>query len=458
MRNHTEWLLVHYVLFLYILSAGLACHATPSPSPWNEMLIKHKWDTIPDNWASLGHPPNGTTINLHISLKANRENALIDAFRNVSNPRNSKHVLLTSTPPLKAYSGGPLRHFRYGAHLSREQVAELVAPHHDSLELVFSWLKYNGVRPPSISQTGGGGWLTVAGVPVSQANKLLGASYELYRHAWTNEIILRTGSYALPAVLHMHVNTVSPTTAFTSTHLPWQTPLGRSGEGAVQVNSASGETSELQSRRDPSVKPMFLNWLYGMITTTPAAAGLNKLGIAGFSNQNPSQEDQRLFMKQFRTDASTGASTLTVVPVNGGVNNKSPPGGRGNLDTQYSLAMTYPTPVIYYAVGEGEFVALSHPPHDDQYLRWLLYITNLPTVPQTISIPYSTREPDLPRAYANTVCDLFKLLGSRGASVLVPSGDDGVGRRDCKRKSENERFYTVFPASCTCGVLSLLAS
>ena len=224
----------------------------------------------------------------------------------------------------------------------------------------------------------------------------------------------------------MHVKTVSPTTAFTSTHLPRQTPLGHSGEGAVQVNSASGETSELQSRRDPSAEPMFLNWLYGMSTTTPAAAGLNKLGIAGFANQNPSQEDQRLFMKQFRTDASTVASTLTVVPVNGGVNNDGPPAsGRGNLDTKYSLAMTYPTPVIYYAVDEGEIVALYHPPHDDQYLRWLLYITTLLTIPQTISIPYSTKEPDLPRAYANTVCDLFKRPGSRGASVLVPSGDDG---------------------------------
>ena len=104
MRNHTasDWLSVLAVLVLSVLSAGLACHAImPSPSPWDEMLIKHKWDSIPDNWVSLGQPPNGTTIKFHIALKANRENALIDALHEVSHPRHPKHVLFTSTPQLE---------------------------------------------------------------------------------------------------------------------------------------------------------------------------------------------------------------------------------------------------------------------------------------------------------------------------------------------------------------------
>jgi tripeptidyl-peptidase-1 len=105
----------------------------------------------------------------------------------------------------------PLLRFRYGAYLSKEQVADLVAPHPETLELVNSWFGYHGVPPSSISMTHGGGWLTVAGVSVSQANKLLGASYLLYNHAQTNETIFRTIGYALPAVLHKHVQTIAPT-------------------------------------------------------------------------------------------------------------------------------------------------------------------------------------------------------------------------------------------------------
>src|SRR6266702_3905657 len=143
----------------------------------------------------------------------------------------------TSSPLLRSrlHSHVPLR-FRYGAYLSKEQVAELVAPHPDTLELVNSWLEHHGISLSSVSRTHGGGWLTVTNVPVSQANDLLGASYQLYRHTGTNETvtILRTVGYALPAALHAHVQAVVPTTYFNSPRMLQQTPRKRSrGETAV---------------------------------------------------------------------------------------------------------------------------------------------------------------------------------------------------------------------------------
>ena len=38
----------------------------------------------------------------------------------------------------------------------------------------------------SISTTLGGNWLTVINAPVSKANEILGASYQLYQHVKTN--------------------------------------------------------------------------------------------------------------------------------------------------------------------------------------------------------------------------------------------------------------------------------
>jgi tripeptidyl-peptidase-1 len=170
------------------------------------------------------------------------------------------------------YSRVPPLFCRYGKHLSKEQVAELVAPHPDTLALVNSWLQYNGVPSSSISVSHGGDWLTLAGVPVSQANDLLGASYELYQHTKTKETIIRTVGYALPAVLHAHVRTVAPTTLFASKKTLEMTP--RPVGAAANVNAASGEFTKVLSSRDPKdvfyVTPDYLRWLYDTFHISPS--------------------------------------------------------------------------------------------------------------------------------------------------------------------------------------------
>ncbi len=71
-----------------------------------------------------------------------------------------------------------------------------------TLKFVNSRLEYYGMPSSSISTTHGGRWLMLTGIPVSQANELLGALYQPYQHAGTNDtIILRTIGYALPTVL-----------------------------------------------------------------------------------------------------------------------------------------------------------------------------------------------------------------------------------------------------------------
>ena len=76
---------------------------------------------------------------------------------------------------------------------------------------------------------------------------------------------------------------------------------------------------------------------------------------------------------------------------------------------------------------------------------------NLENVAQTVSVPYSIRELDLPPEYAYSLCNLFKALGARGVSVLVASGDEGVGPF-ITLPFRDSRFSTTFPASCTCNV------
>ena len=84
---------------LLVLAAALLINPAALlrvPSSQEDMVIKHKWDVIPDNWLSLGPPPDDSTIDLHIALQPNEKNALIDVLYEVSQPGHPKQVFITA--------------------------------------------------------------------------------------------------------------------------------------------------------------------------------------------------------------------------------------------------------------------------------------------------------------------------------------------------------------------------
>ncbi|KAH8995552.1 subtilisin-like protein [Lactarius hatsudake] len=449
MRYH--WL---YALS-FLIATPFANLATPL-APWDNMQVKHTWSAVPANWETLGCPSAGTTIDLYIALNPHQESALIDALYEVSDPKHPRHVHLTATSSSAFIDVCRFLRFRYGAHLSKEQVAELVRPHPYTLELVTSWLAHHGVRPTSISTTHGGAWLTVSSVLVSQANEMLGASYQLYRHAKVNDTVIRTVSYSLPDVLHTHIQAVAPTTYFASTRTRRQTPRRHSiGAAAAmeQVEAASGKPVTVLSSRAfgrGRVRPSELRWLYKTFAYVPTAADRNVLGVFGYQKDYPSETDLTMFMTSLRSDVQPPRlATFTVELVNGGKYDPDKPTVEANTDVQYAFAMAYPTPIIFYSTGGSEKWSAdgSKPLPGDADLESLDYLLKKTVIPQTISISYGTYERNVPREYARALCILFAQLGARGVSVLLPTGDDGVGK-DCKGKSGNVRFVTDFPASC----------
>jgi hypothetical protein len=106
--------------------------------------------------------------------------------------------------------------------------------------------------------------------------------------------------------------------------------------------------------------------------------------------------------------------------------------------------MAYPTRHIFYSINPG-------PPVNDSYLTWLEFILRQLIVPQTINLSYSNTEKSLSEEYAGRVCLLLGALGLRGVSILVASGDSGVGPGNCDDGSGNVKFIPFFPGTCTCG-------
>ncbi|KAH9035159.1 subtilisin-like protein [Lactarius deliciosus] len=384
---------------------------------WDDVKAKHTWNSVPENWQNQGHPPTGTTIDLHIALKAKNENALIDALYQVSSPGHPK-----------------------------EKVAELVAPPSDVLGLVNAWLEHHGVPPSSISTKHGGSWLTVIGVPVPRANELLEASYQLYRHIGTNDTVLRTLSYGLPTRLLEHVQNIAPATHFGFPRTQLQEPLMRhDGAAGAQKKVPAGEPGTvLSSRQGPDVTPSFLRSLYKTSRYVPFAADRNVLGVVGLLGDYPNTDDLRQFMNQYRFDATS--ATYSVMQIKGGGYDPSNPTTEANLNMQYTSAIAFPTPHIFYSTGGSNTVG------DDRFMNWLDYVLDLWSVPQTVSMPYGMTESTVPPDYATYMCSLYARLGARGVSVLVSSGNDGVGRGNClvSDGSGNSRvqFLPTFPSTC----------
>jgi hypothetical protein len=82
-----HWLSV--LSFLTTASVGLA---TPIAPRWDDMRVKHSWGSVPEKWEHCGHPSANATIDLRVALKPHRENALIDALYDVSDPKHPKCV------------------------------------------------------------------------------------------------------------------------------------------------------------------------------------------------------------------------------------------------------------------------------------------------------------------------------------------------------------------------------
>ncbi|KAF8258055.1 subtilisin-like protein [Lactarius quietus] len=385
-------------------SLSIFALAVPFTPRWDDVQMKHSWSSVPDEWTNLGHPAADTTIDLHIALKAQDENALIEALYEVSSPGHPK----------------------YGKHLSKEQVAELVAPPTEVLELVSGWLKHHNVYPSAVLTKHGGR-----------------ASYQLYHHIGTNTTVLRTLSYGLPEALLECVQTVVPTTYFGFPVSPRQKPLMRRGGPEVaRAQAPVGDREMALSSRAPyRVSPEFLRSLYKTSAYVPTAPNLNVIGIAGFNGEYPSPDDLMQFMKQFRTDATY--ATYTVALVNGGAYDPTNPELEPNLDIQFSLGIANPTQLIFYSIGKTPI---------DPLVAWLEYMLDQISVPQTISTSYGTPEYQVPLDYASYVCNLFARLGLRGASVLSPTGDNGVGPENCEFKDADGNSYVqflpTFPATC----------
>lgn len=408
-----------------VLSFLHLCLSKPLVRCWDDLVEKHSWADIPKGWDFDSPAPANYVFDLRIGVKQAGIEDLIANLMEISDPG----------------------HGRYAQHLTKEEVEAFARPHPDSTEAVSSWLEHHAIEKSKVAHVSGGGdWVTVR-VSVAQAERMLGTKYNVYHHPASGQRVVRTMGYSLPRELHSHIDVVAPTTYFGTIHSMRATSFLQ--PDIIPVSNAVNAV--VPSSCSSTITPTCLRDLYNTSTYIPAATNVNKLGVAGYLGEFASTSDLQTFFSKFRPEAK--GSSFSIVQVNGGGNDQNSPGVEANLDIQYTIGMSFPTPNIYYSTGGSPpFNPDSQTPTNtnEPYLDWLNFILAQKTIPQVITTSYGDDEQTVPKDYAVKVCNMFAQLGSLGTTVFFSSGDFGVGGGDCKTNDGKNRvlFQPTFPASC----------
>lgn len=297
---------------------------------------------------------------------------------------------------------------------------------------------------------------------VQVAEAMLNTTYNVWKYTPSGDLAVRTTSWSVPQHLTGHIDFIHPTTLFPSQTRP-RAEMARVSLDAEPTNLPvatipSPNPLPVDPRCNKTITPTCLLELYNATQYKVQEPERSKIAIASYSEQFANIEDLQEFYGVLRPEASH--STFKVFSVKGGENNqtRSQAGPEANLDTQYAFGLTFPIkPFVYTTRGSPPFIPDAQTPDNtnEPYLDWLDFVLSQEDIPQTISTSYGEDEQTVPFSYARRVCAGFAQLGARGVSVIVASGDSGVGDGNpdpasttCKTHDGQTRFLPAFPASC----------
>lgn len=389
-------------------------------------------------------------------------------------------------------------HHRFGQYLTAHDVTELAAPSPASRDSILEWLHHEfDLTEADFSTSPAGDWFYFTAT-IADLEALLQTEYFLHRYEESEETIIRTLQWSVPAHLDKHIEIIEPTSAFfrpraqsrygapvpgweqagrmpTHEELVEEDMIERGKIEVPSIDNMSANPSVREACNRLAMSPLCLRVLYGTLGYEVQAPDRTKIGIVNFLGQSTNRSDVQLFLESYRPDAAAGgaAASFNIELVAGAADQQGPlsvvelgqhKGSEAALDAQVVLGTSWPVPLTTYNVG-------GRPPFspveagiansNEPYLAWLTHIKTRDDVPSVISISYADDEKTVPPEYARRVCAEFAQLGARGISVLVASGDFGVGRDGhCFRRdrddagddgSEGSRypsFMPSFPASC----------
>ncbi|KAG1782847.1 peptidase S8/S53 domain-containing protein [Suillus placidus] len=425
-----------------------AALASATPFKGYQQKVKESIHGPPSGWYKYAPAPKHHILELKIALPQPKF------------PELEQHLWEVSDPS----------HARYGAHLSKQEIEALMAPHPETADVVRKWLALHGLAEENITRSSANDWVTIR-VPVGLAEEMLTTMPRIIM--FTSTLRLERASSGPRATVSLRSCT---TMSILFSPLPCLLVSRRSRARCAGTNhvrptdsSPSGSTitgpagNQVDASCNSTITVSCLRQLYNAVDYNTSATNGNALGITGYLNESTNNIDLQQFY-QLQSPSAYG-SNYTFVSIHGGENNQSygAAGLEANLDTQFGFGLTWPTPGTFYSTGgEPPFHSdlMTESNTNEPYSYWLEYVLSQDTIPQSISTSYGDDEQTVPRSYAIRVCNGMAALGVRGVSLMFSSGDGGVGdgvvypdqplKHQCYSNDglKTPMFLPEFPASC----------
>ncbi|KAF2030683.1 subtilisin-like protein [Setomelanomma holmii] len=377
---------------------------------------------VPEGWNEVGAPSEN--MKMHFRVAADR--ALLErTLMDVSSPSSS----------------------RYGQHLTRSELKDLIKPRAESSDAVLSWLEASGIESRDI--TNNGEWINF-NAPIKRAEEMMGTKFKSYQSQVRRGVTkVRSLSYSVPKEVRSHIDMIHPITRFGQL---------QPERNHVLTTGSEIKASAINATCNTSVTPACLADLYNFADYKADPAAGTALGVNGFLEEYARYSDFAQFTQVYAPYAVGSNFTYTLVA--GGLNdqNSTDDSVEANLDIQYTAGLVGPNikTNFFSTAGRGVLVPdLDQPDasanQNEPYMEFFQYLIGLEDneLPSVLSTSYGESEQSVTPEYATKVCDMIGQLGTRGVSVIFSSGDTGPGSACQTNDGKNTtRFLPTFPASC----------
>jgi len=295
----------------------------------------------------------------------------------------------------------------YGKYLTMEEVNHRFRSY-ENLNAAQSWLERQGFE--TVTK---GFWIEIE-APISQLEEVFDA--EFHHFTTQGKFITRTKKYTIPEEVEAHIDFISNTVVFPPVNAHIYAPL--------DAAAATG-----------TVTPSVINKVYNVKSNKGATKGTQALFEA--LGQQFSPDDLATFQSTYNLPKQPVAK---IVGTNDGSQCSYNPNAcvEANLDVQYLMAVSQGAPTWFWSIDQSA---------QDPFYAWVQALGNTQNPPLVHSISYGSIATEDDQNDMKSFNTELCTLGTRGVTVSVSSGDDGVANFEARSDPSACGFNPSFPAT-----------
>ncbi|KAK1986216.1 peptidase S8/S53 domain-containing protein [Colletotrichum cereale] len=382
----------------------------------------------------------------------------------------------------------------FGRHMSEDEVLSFFAPPQSIVDAISEWVTLSGIPRSWIQQSRNKQWIQF-NANVSVVENLFHTKYYIYEHHSTQSRVFACPGYYIPPELASHIDYVKP-----GVHLIVRSSRLSITSRSTSIYKRGNPSPDNAGTCDRYVTPQCIADRYRIPRGIREMKG-NELGIVETAGSHYQPVELDTYYSTMFPDIPNGTRPLEKL-INGATGAYDPFASadqgslEANLDFQSSWPIIWPQKTVLYQVDDEYYERQQMRPNssikgflntfydaiDGGYCSYPAfgqdgdctdaecqdpkYPNPINKTYQTyqgkrqcgiykptnvISISYSLGESSLPASYFRRQCNEIMKLALQGITILVASGDDGVGpwkENATDTCSSNEVFTPNFAATC----------